>query len=98
MGPKEAAYDSEISQLVAQIEKLCEQHKISFVASFGLDGDLCCSCGCATADREPNIHVATLHEILLNMVENGVPTLPSVMINVRDADGNVTSSTSIMGG
>lgn len=96
-GPKETAYDNEITQLVAQIEKLCEIHKIPFVASFGLDGDLCCSCGCASPDRNPNIQLDAVFRFMMSVIKNGVPTSPTMMINVRDADGNITSSTAVIG-
>ena len=37
--PKEAIYDAEISPLMAQIIKLCKEHKINMAATFSLGMD-----------------------------------------------------------
>ena len=37
--PKEKAYDTQISPLVAQVIALCREHKINMFATFALDRD-----------------------------------------------------------
>jgi hypothetical protein len=38
---KEKVYDEQIAPLMQQIIATCKAHKISFLAQFKLDGDLC---------------------------------------------------------
>ena len=59
---KEEAYDSQINPLMAEIIRICKEHKIAFLASFALGFDedsddpdselLCTSCG-LDDQREP---------------------------------------------
>lgn len=57
---KEQAYDSEINPLMAEIIRICGEHKIAFVASFALgpnpeeeDEELLCTSAGLSDDRSP---------------------------------------------
>lgn len=43
MPTKEEIYDSQINPLMAEIIRICKEHKIAHIASFALDGDLLCT-------------------------------------------------------
>lgn len=38
-GPKETVYDEQIAPLLSQIDRICEEHRINFIARAFLDAD-----------------------------------------------------------
>ena len=51
---KEEIYDSQISPLMAQILKICREHKIAMIADFALDNvDFHATCAELSPDFEP---------------------------------------------
>ena len=93
---KEQIYDEQIFPLMAKVIEICRTHKIAHVCSFAIpndadDGLMCTTCATEKAYDPPDLYLKC---VSILMSEGGPSPL---MINVRDKDGKVISSTAVLG-
>lgn len=87
---KEEVYDTLIHPLIAQIQEICEQHKLSMLTTFQLDGDMACTT--ALLDKEWG-SPAEFYQAL--DVLYGTESSP-MMITKKDSDGKITKMVSVI--
>jgi hypothetical protein len=94
---KEAIYDEKINPLMAEIIKICQEHKIAMVASFATpsdeDLDLFCSSRLPDETDEFPGHLAELSKVISRHI-NGTSSM--MMMTVEHGDGTKTM-TAIVG-
>lgn len=92
---KEAIYDSQIAPLMAQIIEICKEHKIAMVASYAVpnehDDGLHCTTVLLEESHEPSQELLNASRAIYRPQSSS-----PLMVNVRDKDGKIVSSTAIM--
>ncbi len=93
---KEQVYDETIAPLMAQIIETCQKHGIAMIASFAIptEDDPTLRCTSHLMDGEGTAVFERAYGVL---IAKRSPTVPPMMLTVRDADGNVKSMTAIVG-
>lgn len=90
---KEQAYDAKIAPLITQIVGICREHGIAMVSSFAIPNDddpnLRCSTHLADGDG------AKPFEDAVRVIMGSRP--PPMMITTRDANGEVSRMTAVIG-
>lgn len=89
-GKKEKIYDAHISPLMDQIIAICKANKIAIVASFHLGKDLHCTTTLLEDSFNPSSSQVEACPILTGRSRS------PLMINVRDGDGKIASSTAVL--
>lgn len=87
---QEDIYDRDIDSLMARILAICKEHKIAMIASFSLDGVMCCTSALLTDDYDaPDSFMLALAAI---KPPDGTP----LHITTRDNDGVITRVETIL--
>lgn len=80
---KEEVYDASINPLIAEILRLCKEHKIPMVSSFALDDDgLMCTSVLLEEEWGPTASLREAASALLSQRRS------MMRISVSDSDGN----------
>ncbi len=89
----EQIYDEKIAPLMTQIIEVCRASGISMIASFAIanedDPDLRCTTH--LLDGKGSMPFRRVYDVLLH------GRVPPMMLTTKDAEGNVTSMTAVLG-
>jgi hypothetical protein len=91
---KEQIYDEQIAPLMTQIIEVCQKHGIAMISSFEVPNDIDTDLRCSThlADETGKYPFADVCRAL--RVGRRAPALH---LTTKDADGNITSMTTVLG-